>query len=156
MTLEQGQPFVALRNSDIYGVRLINNSPHEAAVDLRIDGVNSFAFSDTKTTYWIVDPHSHTDITGWHRGESNTTEFRVVANFPDTAAAKLNLRPSSAIGLITASFSASWEKDSQRPGDEPEVEGRGTGFGQDIKVITTRVTRTIGQIRDNLSVRYEK
>lgn len=156
VTLEKGQPFVALQNADIYGVRLINNSPHEVAVDLRIDGVNSFAFSNEKSRYWIIAPQSHTDIIGWHRNETTTTEFKVTANFPDTAAAKLQLKPSASIGLITAHFSASWEKDTERPEDEPEVQGRGTGFGSDVKIKTKQVTRTIGQIRDNLAVRYEK
>ncbi len=154
--MEKGHPFTALDESDIYGVRLINNSPHEVAVDLRIDGINAFAFSDSKSHYWIVSPRSSSDVYGWHRSDKVTTEFKVVANFPDTAASKLNLKPSPSIGLITASFSASWEKDEDRPADEPELEGRGTGFGDDIDLNTIEVSRTIGQIRDNLSVRYEK
>lgn len=156
VTPQDGLPFVGLRQSDIYGVRLINNSPHEVAVDLRIDGVNCFAFSNSKSQYWIVDPRSSTDVLGWHRNEGVTTEFKVVANFPDTAAGKLNLKPSPSIGLITASFSVCWEKDSQRPGDEQLLAGRGTGFGDDIKFKTKQLPRIIGQIRDNLAVRYEK
>ncbi|MCA9032339.1 MAG: hypothetical protein KDA69_11725 [Planctomycetaceae bacterium] len=149
-------PFTELKAADIYAVRLINNSPHEAAVDLRIDGVNCFTFSDSKSQYWIVPPNSHLDVLGWHRNDETTTEFKVVANFPDTAAAKLQLKPSTTIGLITASFSASWAQDEERPDDEPEVQGRGTGFGDDIRVNTGSVSRTIGQVRDHLSVRYEK
>lgn len=156
VTLNQDKPFVELRTQDIYGVRLINNSSHEAAVDLRIDGVNSFAFSSTGSTYWIVAPHSHSDILGWHRDNSITTEFKVVNNFPDTAAARLNLKPSARIGLITASFSACWQKNADRPADEPDGDGRGTGFGDDIQFKTKHVERIIGQSRDNLSIRYEK
>ena len=156
VTTVSGKPFVPLGEADIYAVRLINNSSFEAAVDLRIDGVNSFAFSTTKSTHWIVPKKSHVDIFGWNRNDKITTEFKVVGNFPETAAAKLNLKPSSSIGLITCSFSASWEKDSQRPQDEPEVQGRGTGFGDDIQIGTEQVPRTIGQVRDVLSVRYER
>ncbi|MEZ6056941.1 MAG: hypothetical protein R3C01_09565 [Planctomycetaceae bacterium] len=156
VAMEQGHPFVKIDNSEIYGVRLINNSAHEAAVDLRIDGVNCFAFSKSTSKYWIVQPHSFVDILGWHRDNETITEFKVVANFPETAAAKLHLKPSSKIGLITTSFSASWQKDSDRPADEPEVQGRGTGFGNDLKIKTDEVSRTIGQIRDTLSVRYER
>ena len=154
VTFEKGKPFVPLHQSNIYGVRMINNSAHEAAVDLRIDGVNSFAFSEVKSTYWIIPPHSQVDILGWHKTNEVITEFKVVGNFPDTAAAKLNLKPSSSIGLITASFSASWADDSKRPGDE--VQARGTGFGADIKQQSEQVTRTIGQPRDTISVRYER
>ncbi|MCA9128175.1 MAG: hypothetical protein KDB22_13870 [Planctomycetales bacterium] len=156
VTEERGKPFVPLNEKDIYGVRLINDAPFEVAIDLRIDGVNCFAFSKSKSTHWIVGAGQHTDILGWHRDNKVTTEFKVVNNFPGTAAAKLKLKPSSEIGLITCSFSASWEKDSQRPTDEPEVQGRGTGFGDDIKINTTQVPRTIGQVRDVLSVRYER
>ncbi len=156
VTLEKEKPFVPLQKSSIYGVRLINNSAHEAVVDLRIDGVNCFAFSQGKSTYWIVPPHAHVDILGWHRTNEVITEFKVVGNFPDTAAAKLNLKPSGNIGLISASFSASWENDSQRPSDEPELKGRGTGFGDDINSKSEQVERTIGQPRDTISVRYER
>lgn len=156
VTLENGRPFVPLHESSLYGIRLINNSAHEAAVDLRIDGVNCFAFSTVKSTYWIIPPHQSVDILGWHKSNEVVTEFKVVGNFPETAAAKLNLKPSSSIGLISASFSACWENDSQRPSDEPELKGRGTGFGDDIKSGSIQVERTIGQPRDTISVRYER
>ncbi len=156
VTFEKEKPFVPLQQSSIYGVRLINNSAHEAAVDLRIDGVNAFAFSQGKSTYWIVPPQAHVDILGWHRTNEVITEFKVVGNFPDTAAAKLNLKPSGNIGLISVSFSASWENDSKRPSDEPELKGRGTGFGNDVNSKSEQVERTIGQSRDTISVRYER
>lgn len=79
---------------------------------------------------------------------------QVVGSFPDTAAARLNLKPSANIGLITAAFSASWERDEDRPADEPELQGRGTGFGNNVNLKTEKVTRTIGQVRDVLSIRY--
>ncbi|GAB4141113.1 MAG: hypothetical protein Tsb009_10800 [Planctomycetaceae bacterium] len=154
--MQGSHPFVDLNESDIYGVRLINNSKHEAAVDLRIDGVGCFAFSSSKSKYWLVAPGEKVDILGWHRDQNVTTEFKVVSNFPDTAAAKLNLRPSPSIGLITASFSACWPSDSSPPSDEPLLAGRGTGFGDDLKIKTQSVARTIGQTRDTLSVRYER
>lgn len=154
--IEKETPFVKLSADDIYAVRLINNSPHEAAVDLKIDGINSFAFSDQQLQYWIIAPNSFTDIIGWHRNSETSTEFKVVASFPDTAAARLNLKPSANIGLITAAFSASWERDEDRPADEPELQGRGTGFGNDVNLKTEKVTRTIGQVRDVLSIRYER
>jgi hypothetical protein len=153
---QAGEPFVKLSPNDIYGIRLTNNADFEAAVNLRIDGVNCFAFSVSQSQYWILAPGTSTDILGWHRSNTVTTEFKVVANFPDTAAAKLKLQPSESIGLITASFSACWKTDAQRPQDEPNVDGRGTGFGEDIDIGTEGVMRTIGQVRDVLCVRYEK
>ena len=40
--LEDGLPFVRFRTGDTYRIRLINNSPHEAAVRLAIDGLSVF------------------------------------------------------------------------------------------------------------------
>ncbi|MBV09623.1 hypothetical protein [Rubinisphaera sp.] len=156
ITMEKKLPFLQLDPSEIYGVRLINNSPHEAAVDLRIDGINCFQFSDIKNTYWIIKPHSQLDVLGWHRNESTTTEFKVVDTFADTATAKLHLQPSADFGLIQARFSACWENDNQRPADEPKTETRGSGFGDDIKFNTNKETRYIGLVRDELTIRYER
>ena len=152
---DKGRPFVPINKLDVYGVRLINNSAHEAAVDLQIDGINCFEFSEEKSQYWIIDAGKHVDIIGWHKNNKKSLEFKVV-DFPETAAAKLNIKPSATIGLITACFSASWATDAGRPADEPKVDGRGTGFGSEIEVKTEQVKRTIGQVRDTISVRYER
>ena len=77
-----------------------------------------------------------------------------MVDFPNSAAKLLNLQPSGSIGLITASFSAAWEQDANKPRDE--ATGRGTGFGKVIKVGTQQVPRTIGHQRDIISIRYER
>lgn len=151
-----GRPFVPLANDDIYGIRLINDSKHEAAVDLSIDGVSCFAFSEAGAKFWVLDPGQEIDVLGWHLTNEKSAEFKVVADFPDTAAAKLNLKPSKKVGLITVSFSACWTDDSERPDDEPVLAGRGTGVGAEFEFQTEKVTRTIGQTRDTLSIRYER
>lgn len=151
-----GRPFLPLQQTEVYGVRLINHSSHETAVDLCIDGINVFAFSDKPARYWILDPKSSLDVLGWHLTDTRSAEFKVVAEYPQSAAAKLKLKSSARIGLITASFSASWAKESNRPDDEPTLTGRGTGFGAEISFDTKSVKRTIGTPRDMISVRYER
>lgn len=159
---KKGRPFVELHGDDIYAVRLINNSKHSAAVDLRVDGVSSFAFSDTGSEFWIVDPGKHVDIKGWHRSNDNTTEFKVVDDFADSAGAKLNLKPSAATGLITAAFRAAWAKSAKPPADEIQLADLGgreraaTGFGKDVVVRTKQVSLVIGEPRDIISVRYSR
>jgi len=160
---DKGRPFVDLNSNDIYGVRLINKSSNKAAVDLRIDGVSSFAFSDTGSEFWIIDPMAHVDIIGWHKTSETTTEFKVVEDFSDSAAAKLHLKPSASIGLITAAFRAAWEKSKKPPADEPALladlggrERKATGFGKDVGFRTQQVSLIIGQARDIISVRYER
>jgi hypothetical protein len=152
----KGRPIVNVRNAEIYGVRLINKSDIEAAVDLRIDGINCFAFSESKAaSHWLVAPRSHLDILGWHRDEMRVIEFKVESNFPDTAAGKLKLIPSESIGMITAAFSAAWTLEATPPEDESLV-SRGTGFGEEIEFQNIKVKRNIGKVRDVLSLRYEK
>lgn len=152
---EHGCPFVPINTKEIYAVRLINDSPHEAAVVLSIDGLNCFHFSEAeqKGTYWILAPGKRLDVKGWHKTETASIEFKVV-DFPDTAAAKVNLKLSETIGTITAAFSASWADDSQKPSDEGT--SRGTGFGSQIEFKTTHVKRTIGHVRETIAVRYER
>lgn len=149
------RPAVALKAGDIYGVRLINKSNIEAAVELRIDGVNCFAFGDSGAAYWIVEPGKHLDILGWHKDDKESIEFKVVTEFPDTAAAKLKLIPSDTVGLITAAFSAAWKTDDPPPDDEATL-SRGTGFGDEIPFKVKVEGRNIGKMRDLLSLRYEK
>lgn len=82
----KGRPLVPIHKQEVYGVRLINNASHEVAVDLQIDGINCFAFSETKSKLWIVAPGKHVDILGWHKTNTRSLEFKVV-DFPETAAA---------------------------------------------------------------------
>jgi hypothetical protein len=158
----KGRPFVELHGDEIYAIRLINNSRHNAAVDLRVDGVSSFAFSDTKSEFWIIAPGQHADIIGWHKSNATTTEFKVVDDFADSAAAKLHLKPSASIGLVTAAFRAAWDKESKPPADEMNLADLGgrqrnaTGFGDDVGFRTTQVSLVIGQARDIISVRYNR
>ena len=46
--VEDGLAFVPIRRGEVYAVKLVNDSPHEAAVTLTIDGLSVFAFSRVK------------------------------------------------------------------------------------------------------------
>lgn len=156
----KARPFVEIAQSEVYAIRLINHSKHEAAVKLSIDGVNVFEFSEQspKPTAWIVpakkgNQPGSTLVRGWDQTADKSLEFKVTS-FPDTAANKINLRPSNATGMITAAFSACWADEKDRPRDEGRT--RGTGFGDTIVDKKTKLQRHIGQVRDTISVRYEK
>lgn len=147
-----GRPFVAVGKDEVFGVRLINDSAHEAAVNLCLDGINCFRFSNSGSTYWILPPKSHLDVIGWHKDDETSIEFKAV-EFPDSAAARLKLAPSADIGLITAAFSAAWASDAEKPADES---ARAAGFGEDVKFKTQKVKRQIGTVRETVAVRYER
>ena len=155
----QSRPLARFAKNDIYAIRLTNNSDHDTAVRLTIDGVNTFEFSEQSPTpnYWIVPrgkdgkPGS-TTIRGWDKSGSSSIEFKVV-DFPESAAAKIKLQPSQ-VGMISASFAACWENESDRPRSEGRT--RSTGFGSEIVDQKSLVKRYVGQVRDVISVRYER
>ena len=155
----QSRPFAPLAKNDIYAIRLSNKSDHDAAVRLTIDGVNAFEFSEQspQPAYWVVpkglDGKPGTLLVkGWGKSSSHSIEFKVV-DFPESAAARIKLQPSQT-GLISASFAACWENESDRPRSEGRT--RATGFGNEIVDPKTSVKRSIGQVRDVVSIRYER
>lgn len=155
----QKRPLAPLSKNDVYAIRLMNNSDHDAAVRVTIDGVNTFEFSEQspRPNYWIV-PQSKdgkpgtTTIRGWDRSNAKSVEFKVV-DFPDSAAAKIKLQPSQ-VGMISASFAACWENENDRPRSEGRT--RATGFGNEIIDQKTLIKRHVGQVRDVISIRYER
>ncbi|MFK7767090.1 MAG: hypothetical protein AB8B55_07695 [Mariniblastus sp.] len=157
---KKSRPFVQINQSEVYAVRLINHSKHEAAVKLTIDGVNVFHFSNQnpKPKHWVVPPKRNgkpgtTLIRGWDQSSGTSLEFKVTS-WPSSAAALVKLQPSKKIGVISAAFSACWAGEKDRPRDEGRT--RGTGFGDKIVDKKTMVSRQIGHVRDTISVRYEK
>src|SRR4029077_21190276 len=46
--LVDGLAFVPIKRDEVYAIKLINDTPHDAAVTLSIDGLNVFAFSEVK------------------------------------------------------------------------------------------------------------
>lgn len=162
LTTVKDNPFVDLATDARYAVRLINRSNFSAAVDLRIDGVNAFRFSDTGAEFWIIEPNSSVDVPGWHRTNQQSTEFRVVSKFEDSAAFQVSLSENET-GLITAAFRAAWQPGTTPPADEPQLvaengarQRKATGFGDDVGFQTRQVNLIIGAPREILSVRYDR
>lgn len=156
----KSRPFVEIHRNEVYAIRLLNHSRYEAAVKLTIDGVNVFAFTEQKPRpqYWIVPPKQGTspgvtEVRGWDKSQGASIEFKVV-DFPDSAAARVQLKPSAQVGLITASFAPCWKDDRDRPRGEGRA--RATGFGNEITDHKAHVRRQIGGVRDVISIRYER
>jgi hypothetical protein len=151
-----GKPFVAIGKGETFAVRLVNDSPLEAAVNLTIDGVSVFAFSEEATAeaLWIVPAKSSVLVRGWHINSATAHEFKVVDTFADTAAARLGQTPSAQIGLISAAFSAAWKEGEPAPADEGQA--RGTGLGAVIAMKSNKIVRHVGHVRATIVVRYER
>lgn len=160
--LKQGLAFVQVPRDNIYAVRLINDSPHAAAVALSIDGLSVFAFSEHKGySQFVVPARSVALIKGWHRTNDVSDAF-LVTEYSRSASAKLLPHDSSRLGTITAQFSAAWDINGTPPDDEPLTPSRfsksadGTGRGPEVKAKYVEVQRNFGVIRDVVSVRYSK
>ena len=60
-----------LTPGEFYAIKVYNDSEFDAAVEIHIDGLSSFEFTDIQqyreTNYWIVPRRSSGVIYGWHR-----------------------------------------------------------------------------------------
>src|SRR5262245_30677695 len=166
-TVQDGLAFVPLRRGEVFGVKLINRSPHDAAVTLTIDGLNLYAFSDLKNpktgqpklTVVLVGAGQEVFLRGWHRTHEVSEEF-VITDYAKSAAAEL--RSTAPTGVITATFAAAWPKDKPPPADEPKNpagnsrSGDAVGRGARVQQKYVEVERHIGVVRATVSVRYTK
>ncbi len=172
---EGGLAFVPLKRDEIYAIRLINDSPFEAATTLTIDALSVFAFSqvkDPKTgkpryTHFLVPARRERSgegaILGWHIKDegADSTEAFLITEYAKSAAAEL--KSTAEVGTITATFAAAWPKGSPPPTDEPDAaskrdsrSGDATGRGPKIGVKYTPVERDLGKVRATVSVRYTR
>lgn len=154
---EEGMAFVPLKKDEVYGVRLFNDSDFDAAIELTIDGLSMFAFSETSGYRHVVVPkRSSTLIKGWHRNNEVSNEFKIT-EYAKSAAAEKFINPDST-GTITVMFAAAWDPKDKPPVDEDAKfrDPFATGRGDVVKSPFKEVVRKIGRVRDVISVRYRK
>ena len=159
-TIDDGLAFVKIGRGETYAIKLINDSPFDAAVVLTIDGLNVFAFSENKNySHWIVPSKQTLTVPGWHRTNQVSDSF-LVTEYARSAVAEA-LPSSASVGTITASFSAAWPQGANPPEDEAPSKkggraGDATGRGPETPTSFVEVVREIGRLRDAVSVRYTK
>src|SRR5262249_56023329 len=93
---QDGLAFVPLKRGEVFGIKLINRSPHDAAVTLTLDGLNLYSFSDLKDpktgqpklTVVLVGAGQEVFLRGWHRTHEVSEEF-VITDYAKSAAAEL-------------------------------------------------------------------
>jgi hypothetical protein len=157
---DDGFAFLKIKRGEIYSIKLINDSPYDAAVTLTIDGLNMFAFSENSSYRVVMVPARKSGvILGWHRTNKVSDSFQVTEYAKSAAAEKL---PDSAgLGTITVSFAAAWPKGQPPPEDEASAtkggrSGDATGKGPPVDALYTEVVRDVGKLRASVSVRYTK
>ncbi len=157
--LENNDAFAPLARDEVYAVRLYNDTEHEAAATLTIDGIDLFAFCDVQPTALILKPKSSALVRGWPITLEKTNEFLVTA-YPQSAA--FQLKSLAPVGVINVAFAAAWPKDGTPPPDEPREPTRGsrssdaTGHGAATEQKYVAVERKVGVLRASVSVRYTR
>lgn len=162
-TTNDGLAFVPIERGEVYQVRLYNDSDHEAAAGLNLDGLSMFSFSEAKdpTTMQprysvvIIPPNKSIVIPGWHVTNEKSDEFQV-SEYAKSAAAEL--KSTSNVGTINAVFMAAWPKGGTPPSDEPASSrsADATGRGARIDANYQEVERVLGMVRASVTVRYSR
>jgi len=160
---EKGLAYVPLKRDDIYAVRLVNDSDHEAAVTLAIDGLHTLSFSEIKERNtgrpvlmpFLIPPKKAVLIKGWVINLKRSDEF-LVTGYAQSAVKELNSDPDK-VGTISVSFAAAWPKSSRPPADEPKGKsGDFTGRGAPVETPFQSEERKIGITRAVVSIRYTR
>jgi hypothetical protein len=164
--VKEGLAHVGLRKGDVYGVRLINETRLAAAVEVAIDGIGMFAFTDSagdKNSRIIVQPGQSATVIGWYRntGPKGSNEF-LVGDRGEAAVLKQLPAGQARIGMVTATFSVAWPAGSPAPDGEQEVPRLGddgpigTKIGAETDQNMRAVDYQFGKPRASVTVRYDK
>lgn len=150
----RGNAFAEIPMGKSFAVVLRNYSDKEAAVNLTLDGISSFAFSEIRrgSVYWLLPPATQNGpgiaiIRGWDKNDNESFEFKTV-EYPESAAAKLKIESNEAIGQICAQFSEALPASSET--------SRAAGIGEIIDDKKSSEPRSVGSLQETIHVRYER
>lgn len=164
-----GQAFVGIEKDEIYELRLHNANGCEGAATITIDGVDVFHFSkdrDEKTdrprySHYIIPAKASNDVAGWHvtndpQAVENLLSFKVT-EYGKGAASMIN-GPRGKVGVITITYALAAESTAQLPKDDGARNSHSaeTGFGPGQKQEIKELKRTIGVVREVVSIRYTR
>jgi hypothetical protein len=157
--VRDGAPFLKVEPGEIIAVRIIDNAAHDVAATVTIDGLSMFAFRDDrgdKNEHVVIAARAAGEVLGWYRNNKRSSAF-LVADLPSDHPRAAFLKNPARIGSITVTFAAAWEKDRQKPADEP-LTRQATEIvpGAPIDAPYDTVDRHIGVHRAAVTVRYDK
>jgi hypothetical protein len=162
VVIREGMPFLKVEPGEAVAVRIINEAGHDAASTVTVDGLSMFTFRDDKADKndnVIIRAGTAGDILGWFRNAKTSSAF-LVADFPQDHPKSGLLKNPAKIGAFTVTFAAAWEKDNQRPPDEPPPpqtrQATEIVLGAPIEAPYESVKRQIGVFRAAVTVRYDK
>lgn len=106
--------------------------------------------------HFIIRP-GEAIITGWHQTNDRADSF-LVTEYGKGAMSQVAHASRAKVGVLTVTFALAWQGDNV-PEEEKgsrNAGGNETGFGPPVQVKQQEVKRTIGVVRDVLSVRYTR
>ncbi len=111
--LHKGKPFVDYDFGDVVGIRVYNHSDEMVVIDVTIDGLSVFEFSDRDPRLFAVRPGEHIDIEGWYRTNNKVNEFLIAdVQSGDAQRRQRDLRD---IGVVSVLFYPAWEQKEKEP-----------------------------------------
>jgi hypothetical protein len=140
--------------SQVFAIRVVNESDDIVGVHITIDGINIFEFSDSAVDRQrgklIVFPNKGNPlgglIKGWHKDDQRSYLFEV-RNYGESAAARLGITEN--IGTITVTF---YKMIKGTKGDP----NKGVAVGPETEMRYTRVQADFGDILGAVSVQYSR
>jgi hypothetical protein len=165
--VKDGMPFVDIKRDEIYTVRVTNNSDREVAATLTIDGLDVFAFTEDidpqtkrpKFSCYIIAPKTTLTITGWHKTSDpkrsdNVQQFLVTEYGKGASSAA---KSTGEVGVLTVTFAFTVDHpEDLPPGETKSASENETGFGPPRKENFKALKRTIGMVRDIVTIRYTR
>ncbi len=163
ITIKDELPFVKITKGQSYKVKIHNNADFDAAIQLRIDGLDQYVFSDQefrkpdgqpKFEHFIIRKKSSYVISGWFRSLKTLDAF-TVDDYAKSAAAELKASQEE-IGTISVAFHAAWNtpeelnSESGKDARDPNATRRGATIDTNL----IQIKKFVGVCRNQVTVRY--
>lgn len=160
ISIDDKRPKINLNKGEKYAVRVHNRTSHDALVGIQIDGLSSFALSesDAARTWrgYFLGAGKSGIIRGYYKNSEKSYAFLVGGYESSIVAERIPDAPD--VGTIAASFSAAWTDDANKPSDEPpsQVSGapKATHKGPELADKTQTMQSFSGIPRALIKVQY--
>ena len=156
--LEGGIAHTEFNLSDVFAIRVHNDSSKHVGVKVLLDGINTFEFCEIprlkETGKYCCKPSSSSDIRGWYINRELLNRFEVVER-GSGAAAKIH-RPSG-IGAITVVFYEVLKTTSATTSQDDSTKSLNDlsiGQGESIKHSGRTEKTVFGKLLGSVSLRY--
>ena len=151
----QGDVFAEVSRGEAYALRIYNNSDHEIAARVLIDGISFMHFSEARESrgdYWIISSGEIAKLFGWHK-DDETVESFLVSKYSVSEESEL-LKTGESIGSVYVDFYRSYKKGENIPAEDQR---KGTVRGPEQTQHWEVVTRYVGPTRRAaVTIRYER